>query len=324
MIRKASEPCEVTNSVGNGPYAVCGMLGWAINSPLRNVTALDKVPLVSVHRIQQTSGLEQQAERFFNFDYSECHIFSGEKYHSVEHKQFLEMVGQQSVSRHGRYVICLPVRECLAPFPNNCPLALQRMKGLQKRFLANESYKKQYTEFLEDLFVKGHASKVPADEVVHDDDFLWYLSHHGIVHPHKDNLIGVLLMLREGRVAFISEFGCMFYQVRFSIQQRDLLRLLCWPGGDVKNELIEYQMHTHIFGASGSPPVAPYALHKTALDNAADFSLEAVETVRNYFYMDNCLKSVSSMEKGLHLFSGLRAPKENFGRPSGSVTVKSC
>ena len=93
-VLKATEPWEVTNSVGNGPYAVCTMLGWAINGPLRNVAASGHIPSVSVHRIQQTSGLEKQVERFFSLDYSERQVFSGGKCHSVEDKQFLEMVGQ--------------------------------------------------------------------------------------------------------------------------------------------------------------------------------------------------------------------------------------
>ena len=335
-VPKATEPWEVTNSVGNGPYAVRTILGWAINGPLRNVAASGHIPSVSVHRIQQTSGLEKQVERFFSLDYSERQVFSGGKCHSVEDKQFLEMVGQQSVLRHGRYEICLPLRDSSVPLPNNRPLELQRMKGLQKKFLANESYKKRYTDFIEDLFVKGHASKVPTEEVDRSDGFLWYLPHHGVVHPRKDklrvvldasakfagtslndrllsgpdltnNLIGVLLRFREGRVAFISDIECMFYQVRVPIQQRDLLRFLWWPGGDVTNELIECRMHTHIFGATSSPAVASYALRKTALDNAAEFSLDAVETVNNSFYVDDCLKSVPTVEEGLRLSSELRA-----------------
>ena len=65
-------------------------------------------------------------------------------------------------------------------------------------------------------------------------------------------------------------------------------------------------MHTHIFGATSSPAVALYALRKTALDNAADFSLEAVETVNNSFYVDDCLKYVPTVEEGLRLSSELR------------------
>ena len=252
------------------------------------------------------------------------------------------MVGQLSVLRHGRYEICLPLRNLSAPLPNNRPLALQGMRGLQKKFLANESYKKRYTEFIEDLFVKGHASKVPGDEVVRNDGFLWYLPHHSVVHPHKDklrvvldasakfagtslndhllsgpdltnDLIGVSLKFRDGRVAFISDIQCMFYQVRVPVEQRDLLRFLWWPGGDVTNELIKCRMHTHIFGATSSPAVASYALRKTALDNATDFSMEAVETVRYSFYGDDCLKSVSTVEEGLRLSSELRALTQKGG-----------
>ena len=52
-------------------------------------------------------------------------------------------------------------------------------------------------------------------------------------------------------------------------------------------------MNSHIFGATSSPAVAKYALRRAALDNAADFSSAAVDTVLRSFYMDDCLKSAS-------------------------------
>ena len=66
-------------------------------------------------------------------------------------------------------------------------------------------------------------------------------------------------------------------------------------------------MHTHIFGASSSPAVVTYALQKTADDNVADFSADALKTVKTCFYVDDCLKSVASIEKGIRLTAELRA-----------------
>ena len=237
---------------------------------------------------------------------------------------------QQTTLHQSHYEICLPLRDNSVPFPNNRPLALQRMKSLVKKFRASDIFKRKYVSFVDDLFVKGHASEVSVDEVHRDDGFLWYLAHHGVIHPRKiklrvvldasarfagvslndrllpgpdlsSSLIGVLVRFRQERVAFMGDLECMFYQVRVLVSQRDLLRFLWWPQGDVSKDMVECRMHTHIFGASSSPAVAKYALRKTMLDNAENFSPEALMTVKRCFYVDDCLKSVSGVEEGIVL-----------------------
>ena len=103
-----------------------------------------------------------------------------------------------------------------------------------------------------------------------------YSHHRGVIHVQKDklrivfdasvkfagtslnerlfsgpnltnNLIGVLLIFRQQRVAFMSDTECMFYQVRVHIEQHDLLRFLWWPEGNVENEPMECRMHTHTY-----------------------------------------------------------------------------
>ena len=268
-------------------------------------------------------------------DFSDHQIFSDEKALSVEDQQLLSLMEQQTTLHQGHYEICLPLRDSSVPFPNNRPLALQRMKSLEKKFRASDIFKKKYVSFVDDLFVKGHASEVSVDEVHRDDGFLWYLPHHGVIHPRKNKLrvvldasarfagvslndkllpgpdlssswIGVLVRFRQERVAFMADLECMFYQVRVPVSQRDLLRFLWWPQGDVSKDMVECRMHTHIFGASSSPAVAKYALRKTASDNAENFSPEALMTVKRCFYVDDCLKSVSGVEEGIVLAEELR------------------
>ena len=111
----------------------------------------------------------------------------------------------------------------------------------------------------------------------------------------------------------MSDIECMFYLVRVPVEQHDLLRFLWWPEGNVENDPIECRMHTHIFGASSSPAIVTYALQKTADDNVADFSADAMETVKMCFYVDDCLKSVASVEKGIWSTAELRALTQRGG-----------
>lgn len=65
-------------------------------------------------------------------------------------------------------------------------------------------------------------------------------------------------------------------------------------------------MSTHLFGAVSSPSCASYALRKTAEDNQVHFSLEVVKTVKQNFYIDDCLKSQPSEEEAVVMVKALR------------------
>ena len=87
---------------------------------------------------------------------------------------------------------------------------------------------------MDDFFVKGHASRIPDEELRRDDGMLWYLPHHGVLHLRKkkfhvvldasarfagaslhdcllpgpdltNNLIGVLLHFRQESVAMMAD-----------------------------------------------------------------------------------------------------------------------
>ena len=169
----------------------------------------------------------------------------------------MKMVESQTVLRDGHYEVCLPLRNASSPMPNNRALALQRLNGLKKKF-RNDTFRQKHTDFIEDLFVKDHASRIPEEELSRDDGQVWYLPHHGVIHPHKDklrvvldasasfagtslnacllsgpdlssSLFGVLVRFRQEQVAFVTDLECMFYQVKVPLHQRDLLRFLWWP-----------------------------------------------------------------------------------------------
>ena len=190
--------------------------------------------------------------------------------------------------------------------------------------------------------VKGHASNVPDEELQYNDGMLWYLPHHGVSHPRTkqlsivldasahfagtslndcllsgpdltNNLIGVLLCFKQEPVAMMPDLECMFYQIKMPHSERHLLRFLWWPIGDPSNDVIECHMHTHIFGATSSPAVASYALRKTALDNSTEFSPDAMNTIPESFYVDDCLKAVARVDEAISLSAELRSLTQKGG-----------
>ena len=61
-------------------------------------------------------------------------------------------------------------------------------------------------------------------------------------------------------------------------------------------------MTVHLFGAVSSPACSNFAVRKTAEDNA-----DAINTVRRNFYVDDCLKSLPSVEDAVSHVEELRS-----------------
>lgn len=98
----------------------------------------------------------------------------------------------------------------------------------------------------------------------------------------------------------------MFHQVKVPSEDADLLRFLWWSDGDLSQALEEY-MEVHLFGATSSPSCANYALRRCADDNDHQFDAVVVSTIINNFYVDDCLKSVSSVDQAISLYHDLTA-----------------
>ena len=58
-------------------------------------------------------------------------------------------------------------------------------------------------------------------------------------------------------------------------------------------------MEVHLFGVTSSPSCSSFALRRTAEDNKDEFSEDVVRTVKRNFYVDDCLKSVKSVENAV-------------------------
>ena len=178
---------------------------------------------------------------------------------------------------------------------------------------------------MEEMLKKCYAEDVPDGAT--REDRVWYLPHHGVRHPQKpeklrvvfdcaakfhdaslndrllqgpdltNDLLDVLMRFREGAVAFTADVEAMFYQVKVPPEDRDFLRFLWWPEGNLKMRPKTYRMTVHLFGACSSPSCASYALKRTAKEYGALFDDDAAQTISNNFYVDDCLKSGQDQEK---------------------------
>lgn len=70
------------------------------------------------------------------------------------------------------------------------------------------------------------------------------------------SLVGVITRFRKEPVVLMADIEAMFHQVRVPSVDADLLRFLWWPDGDHGQDLVEYRMVAHLFGATSSPSCA--------------------------------------------------------------------
>ena len=195
-----------------------------------------------------------------------------------------------------------------------------------------------YKAFVEDIVAKGYARKVPPHQ--RESGYqgkTWFIPHHGVYHPHKpgkirvvfdcsakyrgkclndlllkgpdltNSLQGVLTRFRQDRVAVMADIEVMFHQARVPNPDCSFLRFLCWPDGKLSCAVEEYLMTVHLFGAVSSSTCSNFGVHKTAEDNAEDFSANVVNTVKQNFYVDDCLKSLPSVEDAVCHVGELRS-----------------
>ena len=108
-----------------------------------------------------------------------------------------------------------------------------------------------------------------------------------------NSLMSVLLRFRKNAIALGADIEAMFYQVRVDPKDKDSLRFLWWPNGDLSKEPNPHRMTVHLLGATSSPCCATFSLRQAAIDfHSIIDSSDVVSAVQNNFYVDDFLSNV--------------------------------
>ena len=324
------EPHEVRRGETGAPYAVKTLLGWTLNGPLSHTAMSQKA---SVHFVCSDTQLEQQVRQFWEMEGGE--MIADNKSMSVNDSKVIEGWNDSVQLVDNHYELPIPFKAKPPDLPNNRQLTEKRLNLLQHKLLSDPVKSEKYRKVMQEMIDKGHAEKVPKDEIQHDDGAVWYLPHHGVSSLEKpdklrivfdcsakygnislndqvlqgpdlsNSLAGVLLRFRQDSVAMIADIECMFHQVRVRPSDRDVLRFLWWSNGEMNQEPEDFRMTVHLFGGVWSPSCANFALRRTAEDNETEFDAKVVECVKRNFYVDDFLKSVGSSQIAVQLINDL-------------------
>ena len=327
-VPEALEPQEVIRCEGYGPYAVRTALGWTINGPLnkRGSTTINA-------NFIQTEDLSRQFRDYCNLDFNDS-TYDPNPSMSRNDIRALDIMKNSVKHVSGHYELSLPWKDNIPSLKSNKLQAENRLQLLKKRLSKQPDLHAKYNGFIKDLLNKNYAKKVSDEDLTRAD--AWYLPHHPVFHPKKpgkvrvvfdcsakyngrslneellqgpdltNSLVGVLTRFREKKIAIMSDIEAMFYQVRVNPEDRNYLRFLWWPNGDLEEQPVDYQMLVHLFGGASSPSCANFALKRTAEDNKHLFDKETIDTVNRNFYVDDCLRSVVNVPQALRLVEQLR------------------
>lgn len=214
--------------------------------------------------------------------------------------------------------------------------AKRRFLQLERRFERNPSFKEEYTKCINEYITLGHAIKVPMSSYSH------VIPHHAVIKESSlttklrtvfdasakttngyslndrmhvgpkilEELWAVLLRWRLGKYALTSDIEKMYRQ--FWVHPDDAkFQQILWRNATT-NELELYELRTVTFGTTTAPFMAIQGIHIIA-DEIESTNPELSETIRKAFYVDDCLKSVDTIQEAVELKSNLSKTFGSYG-----------
>lgn len=238
-------------------------------------------------------------------------------------EHFLKTV---KINEEGRYEVRLPFLENHPPLSSNYKLSEKRLESTLKKLRCN-GYEAEYGKVIEGWLEKGIIEKVPDTERGSH-----YLPHHPViklgsttpVRPVFDasaregdkcslnlclqkgpNLLekvtSSLAKFRKNKIGVTGDIEKAFLQISVHERDRDFL---CFIWRDDTGQQITYRHCRVVFGVSASPFLLESCIQlhlqdtlKASEEGKNMYSPDLVTTLRDSFYVDNCLVSVSSFEE---------------------------
>ena len=300
------------------PFAARSVFGWCLNGSI----SVGSISDMQIYFTQVESRLESLWHiENHDLDDDVC---------SLDDKKVIDLWDREICrDDDGHYVLPIPWKDGRPNLPNNKVVAKHRLNSLTKR-LNKSDLTETYDQNMHKLIDSGYAEQVPRGELTVDDGSVWYLPHHPVISESKpgkvrpvfdcaskfqgvclndqcyqgpdltNKLISVLLRFRQFRYAIMADIEAMYLQVRIPVEDRNALRFLWYDNGSV----VEYRMTSHLFGGVWCSASSTYALRRTVVDSNPSALIS--NTIMNSFYVDDMLKSVSTVEEATEVIHGTR------------------
>lgn len=237
------------------PIAVRSALGWTVYGP--ETQRMRTEAFINLHTIKPATNQELHDMMRAQFVMDEVGITSFGIPESAEVQRARAILQETTVRIGDRFQTGLLWREDVRQFPDSFPMALRRLKALERKLEKNVPLKENVTRQINEYQAKGYAHQATAEELEEAiPSTVWYLPLNVVLNPRKpdkvrlvwdaaatvegvslnselltgpDMLVSlpeVISHFRERPVAFGGDIAEMYHQIRVRPEDRSAQRFL--------------------------------------------------------------------------------------------------
>ncbi|XP_058817638.1 uncharacterized protein LOC131680938 [Topomyia yanbarensis] len=316
-------PLEAKIGATAEPIAVKCKLGWTVYGPRQSNTAFDG-GYMGYHHEVSNEALHDLLKSHYALEESVVAVAQ----ESAEDKRAREIMERTTKRVGNRFETGLLWRTDDPRFPDSFPMALHRMKQLEKKLERNPELHKNVCRQIEEFQQKGYAHLATAEELIRTEtDKVWYLPLNVVTNPRKPGkvrlvwdaaasvqgvslntqlltgpdllipLVQVRVGFRERRIAFGGDLREMYHQVKIVERDGQAQRFVFRKNFGEKPSI--FVMDVATFGSTCSPSSAQYIKNKNAEEHAVQYP-EAAAAIIHRHYVDNYFDSVDTVEEAIN------------------------
>lgn len=325
-------PLESRVGHSGEPIAVRTPLGWMVYGP----TSLSSVADVRLNIHSCISITNEGLHDLLRSQYVLEEPISSPSMipQSSEDQRAMKILQTTTVRVRNRFETGLLWRRDTRYFPDSYPMALRRLKALEKRLDNNANLHRNVHQQICNYVEKGYAHKASSEELIEPKrSEIWYLPLNVVLNPRKPGKVrlvwdaaaavngislnselltgpdmlqplpAVLSRFRERRIAFGGDIQEMYHQVLIRKQDKSAQRFLFRSSPTDPPEV--YITDVATFGATCSPCSAQFIKNVNAAEFAEEFP-EAADAIIKKHYVDDYYDSVDSVEQAIQIASEVK------------------
>ncbi len=273
--------------------------------------------------------LEQAVRELIDLDHA-----MGPQPLTREDRKIIQILSTSRGKQGSRHVYPVLFKQFPPNIPNNYHQAISRLISHERsKAMSNSTIREQYLAQLQDWLKNDFVEEVTTTTPKTDRAF--YLPHFAVIRMDKtssqirtvmdgaaktkggtclndfiykgpkliNNLVEVLLRFRHKPVTITCDISKMFLKLYMPEEHRDYHRFLWRDNNDREPKI--YRWKSHVFGNSGSPCVAIFAVKNHAKNNQKKFP-QAADTIMHATLVDDSLDSTNTAEEAVTLLGQLR------------------
>ncbi|XP_062557436.1 uncharacterized protein LOC134222310 [Armigeres subalbatus] len=307
------------------PIAVRSTLGWTVYGPETQQSRTET--FINLHSVAPVSNQEIYDMMRAQFVMDEVGVTSFGVPESAEDQRARELLQKTTVRVEERFQTGLLWREDVRQFPDSYPMAIRRLKALEKKLDRNAALKEKVVKQIADYQTKGYAHQATIKELTETAaSSVWYLPLNVALNPRKpdkvrlvwdaaatvdgvslnstlmkgpDMLVSlpeVINHFREKPIAFGGDIAEMYHQIRVKPEDRSAQRFLFREHQNQPPQT--YVMDVLTFGATCSPCSAQFVKNLNARRFINELP-EAVNAIIYRHYVDDYYDSVDTIEEAI-------------------------